>query len=479
MKYLFYILFVCTTLPFFAQESIRFDPEVKFHQDSIKHWARDLMEGIQNGHPGFYRYTSKERFDVIIDSTLQTINDSISTLGYYRKLKPLIAQIGCLHTTVALPDAYYEMITDSATFLPLEVFIDQDASVFITKIHGDNTVVPVKAELLSIDGVPIRHIVKKLQVAIPSDGYNTTEKTLALNLRFSPWYHTMIGGSDSFTINTRFNGKTQDFIVNGVTSDVFPTEESVVPSDTEQLGFEIKDGIGVLKIQTFAKTTINNNGQRFKKFIKNVFQRLDDEHIDNLIIDLRYNTGGTDGNAAFLASHFFDTTFRYWDRIEVTEDIAGQVSKGIQKVFYSKPEKGDSLYLWKGALLTKEFNYYKPQKPAKNNYKGQTFILTNGFCMSSAADVIAILSHKENVMIVGEESGGGYQGNTSGLMPQVTLYGGIIVTVPIQKYTNAVDLTVNFGRGTPPDYPVNLTLDQWISKEDVVLDYAFKLIKEK
>jgi len=286
-------------------------------------------------------------------------------------------------------------------------------------------------------------------------------------------------GSDSFTINTRFNGKIQDFIVNGVTSDVFPTEESVVPSDTEQLGFEIKNGIGVLKIQTFAKTTINSNGQRFKKFIKNVFQRLDDEHIDNLIIDLRFNTGGTDGNAAFLASHFFDTTFRYWDRIEVTEDIAGDVSKGMNKVFYSKPEKGDSLYLWKGALLTKEFNYYKPQKPAKNNYKGQTFILTNGFCMSSAADVIAILSQKENVMIVGEESGGGYQGNTSGLMPQVTLRGGIIVTVPLHKYTNAVDPSINFGRGTPPDYPVNLTLDQWISKEDVVLDYTFKLIKEK
>jgi len=170
MKHFFYILFVCTTLPFFAQESIRFDPEVKFHQDSIKKWTRDLLGGVQTGHPGLYRYISKERFEAIMDSTLHTINDSISTLGYYRKLKPLIAQIGCLHTTVALPDAYYEMVRDSATFLPLEVFIDQDASVFITKIHGDNTVVPVKAELLSIDGVPIQDIVKKLQAAIPSDG---------------------------------------------------------------------------------------------------------------------------------------------------------------------------------------------------------------------------------------------------------------------------------------------------------------------
>jgi len=209
-----------------------------------------------------------------------------------------------------------------------------------------------------------------------------------------------------------------------------------------------------------------------------VFKTLEEQEVKNLIIDLRYNTGGTDGNAALLASYFFDATFRYWDRIEVTEDIAGQISRGLNKVFYSKPEKKDSTYLWKGALLTKEFKYYKPQKPAKHNFKGKTYLLTNGFCMSSAADFIAILSDNGKAKIIGEESAGGYQGNTSGLMPKVIMGGGFVITVPLNKYINAVDPTKNIGRGTIPDYPINISLEDWMSKNDVVKAFTFDLIKK-
>ncbi len=475
---LFVICNVCIQ-PVFSQQNTEADFNKKYHQDSIKKWTSDLLDGMKTGHPGFYWYTPKERFDVIIDSTLQTVTDPLNTLEYYRKIKPLIAQIGCLHTTIALPEVYEKAMEETKTYIPLEIFIDENRKVFITKNHTENKSIPVKGELLSINGKPIASIINTLVKAIPSDGYNETEKILALNLRFPFWYQSMIEMTDMFTVKVASGDTTKEYTIQGITPEVFPSYEKLASTNKEQLSFEIKNGVGILKIQTFAKTLIKEHGQNFKGFIKDVFKTLEDQKIENLMIDLRYNTGGTDSYAALLASYFFEEEFRYWDRIEVTENIANQVSKGAAKLFYSKPEKKDSTYLWKGALLTKEFKYYKPQKPAKHNYKGNTYLLTNGFCMSSAADFIAILSDNKKAKVIGEESAGGYQGNTSGLMPQVTMTAGFVVTVPLNKYINAVDPTKNIGRGTIPDYPVTISLEDWMSKKDVVKAFAFDLIHKE
>lgn len=475
-----FLFFLCSLFitPVFSQENEVVDFDKKFHQDSIKLWTKNLLDVMQKGHPGFYWYTPKERFDVIIDSTLQTVTDSLNTLDFYRKVKPLIAQIRCLHTGIVLPKGYEKAMEETKTYIPLEIFIDENRKVFVTKNHSKNESIPVKDELLFINGKPIASIINTLIKAIPSDGYNETEKVLALNLRFPFWYQSMIEMTDTFTVKIASGSTAQEYKIKGITPEVLPSYEKLASTNKEQLSFEIKDGVGVLKIQTFAKTLIKKNGQNFKGFIKDAFKTLEAQETENLIIDLRYNTGGTDSYAALLASYFFEEEFRYWDRIEVTEDIANQVSKGIAKIFYSKPEKKDSTYLWKGALLTKEFKYYKPQKPAKHNFKGQTYILTNGFCMSSAADFIAILSDNKKAKVIGEESAGGYQGNTSGLMPEITMARVFVITVPLNKYVNAVDPTKNIGRGTIPDYPVTISLEDWMSKKDVVKAFTFDLINK-
>lgn len=476
MKSIMPLLFCLFSFVLFSQEEQVFDINKKFHPDSIKLWTKNVLNEVQKAHPGFYRYTPKERFDAIIDSTLQTVTDSLTRIAYYRKIKPLYAQIGCLHTGIALPEAYETAIEKTATLLPLEIFIDQEEKVFITKNHSKNSSVPIKGELLSINEMPMDQILSILIPAIPSDGYNQTEKILALNLRFSFWYQSMIDVTEQFEIKVTHNGQVKEYLLQGTLPGVFTSQNDIASQDQEQLSFKIKDGVGVLKIQDFSKSVIKKNGQNFKKYIRNVFKTLEKEKVEDLVIDLRYNTGGTDGNAATLASYFFDKEFRYWDRIEVTEEIANQVRKGLGKVFYSKPEQKDSTYLWKGALLTKEFNYYKPQKPAKHNFSGNTYLLTNGFCMSSAADFIAILSHNGKAKVIGEESAGGYQGNTSGLMPQAIIEGGFVITVPLHKYINAVDPAKNIGRGTIPDYPITITLDDWISKRDVVTEFTMDLI---
>src|SRR5687768_14296021 len=117
------LVLLTTNLP--AQEA-PFNPDKKYHPDSLRRWTISVMGGTSEKHPGFYRYTSKERFDVLIDSTVMTIQDSLTELAYYRKLKPLVAQIGCLHTGISLSKNYLNHLDKTSTLIPIEIFISAD-----------------------------------------------------------------------------------------------------------------------------------------------------------------------------------------------------------------------------------------------------------------------------------------------------------------------------------------------------------------
>lgn len=475
MRLLFIALSITFAIPGFTQQKELFNPTTKYHPDALKGWTHNIFTELSKKHPGFYRYTPRVTFDLLIDSTLQTITDSVTTLEFYKKVKPLIARIGCLHTSVTLSEEYSDYLNAQSTLLPFEVFATEDNRLFITKNHSKNKAIPLRAEILSINNVPIGDIVDTLYRSIPSDGYNRTLKTLVLNHQFSTWYQTMIGIHDQFTVDVVGENERETFIVKGVNKEVFPTMESLESSTKKQLDFKIEDNTGILTIHSFAKSVIKKNDQNFKKFIKSTFKELQQKQITNLVLDVRYNTGGTDGNAAFLASYFFDSDFRYWDKIEVTEGIAKEI-KGVYRLFYKKPKKVDTTYHWKKTWITSEFDYYKTQQAARNNFKGKTYILTNGLCMSSCADFVAVLSHNKKALVIGQETGGGYQGNTSGMMPKTTLPNGLVFTVPLMKYTTAVDLHKNFGHGTVPDYAITYELSDWISKKDLEMEFVRQLL---
>ncbi|WP_299218266.1 S41 family peptidase [uncultured Aquimarina sp.] len=460
-----------------AQNETSFDPLEKFSADSLKVWTKELMIGIEKGHPGFYRYTTKESFDNIIDSTTQTITDSLTSIAYYRKLKPLFAQIGCLHTSINLSESYNTYLDKTYKLLPINIFIAKDKRIFITENLSNNTKLPIRSELITINGKSSSEILETLLNTIPSDGYNETLKILLLNHRFSFWYQSIIECETSFNIQVKVNDEIKMFQLDGIDKEAFPSFLSQEGSDKEQLHLEIKNDVAFLKIRSFAKTTIKENGQNFKKFIKKSFKNLKDQEIKKLVIDLRYNAGGTDGNAVFLASHFFSKPFRYWEKIEVTEQTVEQIT-GVNRLFYKKPIKVGDTYHWQKAKQTNEFDYYEIQNPAKNNYEGDVYILTNGLCMSSCSDFVAILAENNIAKIVGQETGGGFQGNTSGMMPEIKIHGNMLITIPLQKYTTAVDSKKNFGRGAIPDFIMYPTLDEWITKKDIEMAFILDHLKK-
>ena len=103
-------------------------------------------------------------------------------------------------------------------------------------------------------------------------------------------------------------------------------------------------------------------------------------------------------------------------------------------------------------------------------------MLIDGGTFSTAADFCAVAHHLKRATFIGEETGGGYYGNNSGLGAMVTLPNSKFqVRVPMSEYWNAVPGYEGKRRGTLPDYAVQTTTAGVLTGEDEQLNRALKL----
>jgi C-terminal processing protease CtpA/Prc len=108
-----------------------------------------------------------------------------------------------------------------------------------------------------------------------------------------------------------------------------------------------------------------------------------------------------------------------------------------------------------GYLLTaKQHPGVGEQKPSLNPFTGKLIVLTDGMTFSTSADVAAHLRHLTKAIFVGEETGGGCEGNTSGLNAVINLANSkLSLKIHMYGYWNAVS-NCEKARGVQPDFPV-------------------------
>jgi C-terminal processing protease CtpA/Prc len=120
------------------------------------------------------------------------------------------------------------------------------------------------------------------------------------------------------------------------------------------------------------------------------------------------------------------------------------------------------------------------QQPAEHRFDGDVYILTNGWTFSTAADVATVAHHNGLATFIGEETGGGYDGNTSGDSSGIGL--------PSAKFTGRVQkwmyTTANVGhefpgRGVIPHHHVRPDVQDTLAGRDVELEKAVELMASK
>ena len=148
----------------------------------------------------------------------------------------------------------------------------------------------------------------------------------------------------------------------------------------------------------------------------------------------------------------------------------------LERLFTNKKMKDGSLERRNGLGLG--LMAYK--KTPKNTFKGSIYVIISPITYSGGSEFSNMMYSQGLATFIGQETGGGYLGNTSGYSRNLTLPNSkITIEIPALQFVMNVEPKLPFGSGVKPHYQVIPKVNQYTNNENVCLEYALKLINEK
>jgi hypothetical protein len=409
-----------------------------------------FRQALEKNHAGIYTYKSKKYIDRFMDSCYATLNKSVTALEFGKTVLEVISALEDGHTGSNIPRLLMSYYNEHEKVFPLyPYFVNDKAYVLCGGIES----LPAGTELVKIDGRNIKEIIDKIYKYLPSDGTIRTKKRQQLNDEAFPiLYHWLFGNKETFELQYKDkNGTIKMLTIASKATRDFVCEYQKKQNNSKPLELAfLKNSTALLTIRTFDEGRIGRANVDFGGFLDSAFTSINKRKVSNLIVDVRDNGGGADDYGALLYSYLSQKPFRY---------------------FFSKASNAHVVRVDENPLLGS-------QRPQKNSFKGKVFILTNGLSFSTTADFCATARSNNRAIFIGEETGGGYYGNTSGGRTEVVLPNSkIIAYIPIYKYINAVKKAKHPDRGTIPDYQILPRIEDILQHKDVELEFALAMVK--
>src|SRR6185369_10345297 len=449
----------------------------------------DLMrKALEEAHSGLYRYSSKAEMDRMFDAERAKLNGPLTRTEFMPILMETLAQIRCGHTGLQ-PDEGTQKELAAARMFPLRIAIEGRRLIVHSNDTPDDATIRPGMEVIEINGQKSADILNRILPRLSTDGDIETGKRSRLQRNFAQNYWLFVEKTEDFTV------KARDASGASVTSKL----HGVVDADRKKnstanlLNAEFKASVGklqwwsdnlalrFLKDTDVAEIRIGGfGGSTYPKWMEETFRTLGEKGTRALIIDLRGNGGGADMFGAMLVSYLTDKPFRYFDHIDV-KTIAPSFKEFSDWRADREPQLRENM------IANPAGGYLVPPKihpgvaeqpPGKYPFTGKVFVFIDGGTFSTAADFCAVAHHLKRATFIGEETGGGYYGNNSGMQTIVTLPNSKIrVRVPMYEYWNAVPGYEGKRRGTLPDHLSPSTVANLLHGVDAQLELALKLAK--
>jgi C-terminal processing protease CtpA/Prc len=180
-----------------------------------------------------------------------------------------------------------------------------------------------------------------------------------------------------------------------------------------------------------------------------VFSELQKSKTENLIVDLRGNTGGRTGNGKHLFSYFISDPLPYVKSVEIKLNSFN----AFEPLITNYPEYPDSAILNKNSAG----NYYWKNYPSlfvhpqsENKYRGQVYVLIDDMSRSCSAMFSSLMIEPTQAIFVGEENGATLSGSNAMIMSFKLPNSGITIFNSTANYTSAISDTTN-SRGISPE----------------------------
>ena len=405
---------------------------------------RLARQALEEGHSGIYRYTAKEKLDGLFDIAEKSLIRPMNAVEFYRILAPVVAAIKCGHTGVGLPEEMQKAYSTKALFLPLQIRV-LAGKLYILRDLSDGATTLAGREIRSINGVPAAKILETMLATTPGDGDSQTCRisrmsgwALARRLPSllglqSPYEVTVWDAKENREATVHLEGKELPRLQEAARAK-FPQDQRAKMAGE----FELKDEgkIALMKINGFGGFVDTARKKSLREFYRESFEAMNESGTKSLILDLRDNGGGEDELGKLLLSYLLGEPFKYYDDLVINarqftfQKYADRTEPLPANLLDVQPD---------GKYRMVKHPNWGMQQPSTPPFHGKVLILINGGSFSTTSEFLSHAQFHKRATFIGEESGGGYYGNTSGPSLRLTLpHTNVQVGVPLMTYYMAV-----------------------------------------
>lgn len=475
------VSFILLSTSLFAQKKIT---STKANED-----FKIFQNILKQGHPGLYDYIDEVVFDSLVNSTLGAFSEDITDIDLFKKMQHITHQVKDGHLLLFAPNT----VKSTQYYFPVIIKIIQ--SNFY--VDTDDFEIPIGSKITHINEVPTFTILEALKKYAPSDGHNLTRKYRDIELKFGLFYIYEYGLQKEYTINylepngtekvitlpadSFVNVKHRNINRNSYFSTYHNAEDKVAffskhINNKEPFVYYKKD----LKTAVLVVNSFGVDISAFRARLIQLFKGINKKKIKHLIIDIRQNDGGFRPNSVHLFSFVTNKLFRqrtstFVSSLEIPEKSYVTRTFGekefLKDKFYHHPTPDG----WK-----LDFDDLETMMiPDKNRFKGKTYVLASGTTFSAGSALALLAKNDPDILLVGEETGGGYYSHIGQFPVYYELPNSkIMMIMSMEKIKHYVkDKSVPNGSGVLPDRAISISVDDLIKGKDAQLDYIFRLIK--
>lgn len=423
-------------------EKIPLTPTEKFSKkyttEEYKSDLDQLHETLIKIHPNIYKFISAKDFDLLVKESKLLIDHETTFAEFSFLCNKIIAAVCCAHTGMGGLYPENEMLPQLLKFPMQTRWIDGHLYVIDPMENSDK--VNAKDEILTINGVSVSSIIENIYQHVVAQGTVKTTKNHVFNTLSSSLIPYALGFPDSYKVILKGFEKT---IILKPAQKPIGIYWDYLQYCREQLCFKIIDKKTALMTITSFNYYSWNNLEEFIEFTDQSFREIESKGIKNLIIDVRFNSGGSQSSAIHLLKYLVSKPFAYYSKA----DFPGKVGKieGEEEII-----------------------------PMPNRFNGKVFFLIDGRGNSTTGHFMSLVKVWKLGKIIGEELGSNHfcsAGSTSCRLKNTKLNYYIANNTHISTATSLPD-----EKGIMPDYFIHQNVEDVINRKDVVMEFAMKLV---
>ena len=449
-----------------------------------------LQKVIVQNHPSTYWYSPKDSMDFYFSTALASVKDSMTAWNFKNVVATYLANIKCGHTSVHFsPKLTKQYANYRFPQFPLQLKVWKDSAVVIGNLFTKDSILKRGTIVTAINQIPVQYLMDSLYSIISTDGNSINFKSQVLTNNFAGWYKSKFGDADS-VYQISYIDSAGNAAKTSITAYAPPkpkkdsVSKSTVVTSKPKIPKPAPPKKWTLLVDSTGNTAFMNlttfSGKGLRKFIRRSFRTIKTRSVKNLVIDIRSNGGGNIKNSTLLSRYISDHSFKIADSVVANNRGITKVplTSFLNVVYYAIAKTVISKKEADGKFHFKRFekHYYGPV--TKNHFDGNVYILQGGYTFSASTLFTSPLLKQKNVTIVGEESGGGYYGNSAMMIPNIKLpNSGLLFRLPL--YRLVMDKTRPKGGGVIPHVMVDPSSYAIKQGFDIKLEAVKKMIQQK